>query len=544
MTPRRSIRGFTLFELAIVLVIIAIVTGMAVTTGVSIVATARLTATQHKMKAIEDALLAYRSANDRIPCPADLTMKEGSGGYGIEAAVPGTCTGSAPAANFTSGTTAEGGVPAVTLGLPADFMVDGWGNRFRYAVDTAMTKAGIFSATPLGANCGPLTVNDASGNARSSHAMYALISHGANGHGAYTRSGATVNAGSTNANELINCHCDSTGAAATYSPAYVQMSRTQDPANALNSFDDIVAYKERWQLRTDWDKAGGSCTAIYVTDYSNNRVQKFDGNGNFVLAFGSAGSGNGQFQNPRGITVDKSGNVWVVDLANYRVQEFDSNGNYLNQIAGGGWGPNNLLQYPKSVLVDRSGNIWITDDNGEVREYNSGGNVILTIGSFGTGNGQLEYPEGFVFDGSGNIWVTDPFASDRVEEFSSTGSYLNQFGGPPGGGSGDGQLYLPQGIAIDGSGNFWVVDSDNHRIEEFSSTGSFVKKFGSYGSGDGQFNYPENIAFDGSGNIWVTDTQNNRVQEFDSNGNYIKQFGSSGSGNGQFSWAWGIAISR
>src|ERR1035438_9307553 len=102
MTPRRSIRGFTLLELAIVLVIIAIVTGMSIQTGISVVATARQTATVNKMKAIDGALMAYRTANDRLPCPADLTIKQGSANFGVEGATPGTCTGGTPAANHSA----------------------------------------------------------------------------------------------------------------------------------------------------------------------------------------------------------------------------------------------------------------------------------------------------------------------------------------------------------------------------------------------------------------------------------------------------------
>src|ERR1039458_6830869 len=141
--------GFTLLELSVVLLIIAIITGMSVGMGVSVVATARLTATQKKMKAIEEALMQYRTANDRLPCPTDLTIKQGSANYGVEGATPGTCTGGTPAANYTSVLAVEGGVPTATLGLPADFMYDGWGNRFRYAVDSQLTAKNIFPTTPF-----------------------------------------------------------------------------------------------------------------------------------------------------------------------------------------------------------------------------------------------------------------------------------------------------------------------------------------------------------------------------------------------------------
>ena len=57
MRARTNQQGFTLVELSIVLFIIAVVTGMAIQSGVSVVATARLSATQQKMKAIDQALL-------------------------------------------------------------------------------------------------------------------------------------------------------------------------------------------------------------------------------------------------------------------------------------------------------------------------------------------------------------------------------------------------------------------------------------------------------------------------------------------------------
>src|ERR1700733_6407698 len=137
------------------------------------------------MAAIDKALMAFRIANDRIPCPSDLTLTPGSSNYGVEAASANNATNSAavqgggvwstcingpigtPHANFyttnilvnnmsmweagTEVTSAEGGVPTIALGLPNDFMFDGWGNRIRYVVDANMTQTGAFSAMPAGA---------------------------------------------------------------------------------------------------------------------------------------------------------------------------------------------------------------------------------------------------------------------------------------------------------------------------------------------------------------------------------------------------------
>jgi prepilin-type N-terminal cleavage/methylation domain-containing protein len=168
LTPTRiKPSGFTLLELSIVLIIIALVTGMSVVSGISVVANVRQTATQSKIAAIEQAMLANRITNDRIPCPASLTLLPTDPNYGVEAANPGSCTGGTPAATFTSPNgAAEGAVPTVTLGLPNDFMYDGWGSRFRYAVDKNTTNAGAFPTLSL-AYGGTITVNDGFGNARS-----------------------------------------------------------------------------------------------------------------------------------------------------------------------------------------------------------------------------------------------------------------------------------------------------------------------------------------------------------------------------------------
>ena len=51
----------------------------------------------------------------------------------------------------------------------------------------------------------------------------------------------------------------------------------------------------------------------------------------------------------------------------------------------------------------------------------------------------------------------------------------------------DGQFSFPNGVAVDSSGNLYVVDFDNNRIRKFNSNGTFITKWGSYGTGDGQF---------------------------------------------------------
>jgi prepilin-type N-terminal cleavage/methylation domain-containing protein len=317
--------GFTLLELSVVLIIVALVTGMSVVSGISVVANVRQAATQNKMAAIEQALMAYRTAYDRIPCPASLTLLPTDPNYGAEAANPGSCTGGTPAATFTSANgAAEGAVPTVTLGLPNDFMYDGWGNRFRYAVDTNMTSAGAFPATPLNYSCAPITVNDAFGNARTSNAIYALVSHGANGHGAYTQAGATVNAGSDNANELTNCHCNSAGANAGYSPTYVQQNLYQNPNDALGGFDDLVTYKERWQMPTPWgDNPAAPVPDVVAAAY-----------------YGAGGANQVYFYTICGNTVTGSVSSWTISGIYGLAYSYDDSLLYISQVYAAGWAYN------------------------------------------------------------------------------------------------------------------------------------------------------------------------------------------------------------
>jgi sugar lactone lactonase YvrE len=163
---------------------------------------------------------------------------------------------------------------------------------------------------------------------------------------------------------------------------------------------------------------------------------------------------------------------------------------------------------------------------------------LVTIGSAGSGVGQFDHPAGVAIDASGNLWVLD-YGNDRVEEFTEKGVYLRQFGSA---GSGDGQLSRPSALAIDSKGNIWVADTGNDRIEEFSPSGEYLRQFGSLGSEKGQLDAPEGIAIGADDDVWVSDTGNARIEEFSSEGEYLRTIGSRGSAPGEFEEPDGIAV--
>jgi DNA-binding beta-propeller fold protein YncE len=73
---------------------------------------------------------------------------------------------------------------------------------------------------------------------------------------------------------------------------------------------------------------------VFVADSGNNRIQKFDLNGNYITAWGTYGNGNSQFEAPQGIGIDSTNSVYVADWFNNRVQKFDNNGAFITT-----WGP-------------------------------------------------------------------------------------------------------------------------------------------------------------------------------------------------------------
>ena len=264
---RTHTQGVTLIELAIVIAIIAAIAGMSMSMGSSMIESAKRASTNNKMNEIEAALAAYRLAYNRLPCPGNPTIVEGSAGFGQESANPGACSGGTPAVpaaglytlpsppantNIAGNTVvAEGAVPVRTLGLPDEFMVDGWGRKFGYAVWTPMTGAGAFIPYGVAQNCGGITMQNGGGSNRSSGAVYALISYGPDGYGGYLKSGTVFSATTDNADELTNAsHVYNPG---TYAATYVQHDWTQSPTDSKNVFDDQVRFRERWQMPDDYD---------------------------------------------------------------------------------------------------------------------------------------------------------------------------------------------------------------------------------------------------------------------------------------------------
>src|SRR2546425_13246479 len=113
--------------------------------------------------------------------------------------------------------------------------------------------------------------------------------------------------------------------------------------------------------------------------------------------------------------------------------------------------------------------------------------------------------------------TTGSFASAKKDDNDAV-RFVSSFGSF---GSDNGQFAVPQGIALDKSGNIYVTDISNSRVDVFDSKGNFVFKFGTFGSGPGKFVDPQGITVDESGNIYVVDESNGTVEIFNSARNLL-----------------------
>jgi len=244
---------------------------------------------------------------------------------------------------------------------------------------------------------------------------------------------------------------------------------------------------------------------VYVTDYDNNRIQKFSSDGTFLATWGTYGTGDGQFQSPVGVTVDSSGDVYVADCNNNRIQKFSSDGTFLTKWGSAGSG-NGQFSQPTGVAVDSSGDVYVADaGNDRIQKFGSDGTFLAKwITDY-----WRDYT-GIAVDSARNVYVSE-LSYNNIRKFNSDGSILLEIGS---GGHGDGAFSSPYGVATDSTGRIYVADCNNNRIQKMSSTGTFLTKWGSAGSGDGQFSQPTGVAVDTTGNVYVADWGNNRIQKF------------------------------
>jgi DNA-binding beta-propeller fold protein YncE len=273
---------------------------------------------------------------------------------------------------------------------------------------------------------------------------------------------------------------------------------------------------------------------LYVVDGGNNRIQKFDKDGNFLLMWGSKGTGDGQFNFRRpdffdigGLALDSQGNVYVADNRNHRIQKFDSSGKFLLKWGSEGKGDGQFLS-PFDVVVDNQGNIYVVDDAREdIQKFDPQGRFLFKFGGHGEGDGQLNshveegvtLAGGLAVDAQGDVFLADQ-GNYRVQEFDSSGKFLTQWSSP---GEGNSLAGNPIGVTLDSQGNLYVAVFGSYlghwqnqppRIQKLDKKGDLLMKWGSDVRAGGVFGSPWGIAIDSEGNIYVADYSYDNIQKF------------------------------
>ena len=271
---------------------------------------------------------------------------------------------------------------------------------------------------------------------------------------------------------------------------------------------------------------------LYVADQLNNTIRKITSGGvvtTFAGTAGVAGSKDGAgnvalFNQPAGVAVDTSGNVYVADTDNQTIRKITSTG-MVSTLAGtvGVTGAANLtgtaaqFNFPAAVAVDASSNVYVADlGNNKIRKITSGGAVTdFEINLVGT--------QGVAVDGSGNVYATGGLSymgtiTSAVWKFSSSGT-----GGTIASGVDRPGYVIGVAVSvISGVTSVYVADAGTDQIFRLPSTNaynvfSFAGASGISGSIDGsalgaEFNHPAAVTLDPVGNLYVADSANNSIR--------------------------------
>jgi sugar lactone lactonase YvrE len=224
---------------------------------------------------------------------------------------------------------------------------------------------------------------------------------------------------------------------------------------------------------------------IYISDAGNSRIQKWapgaeEGvtilDGHQPIGGGKIQSASNQFAYPSGLVIDKNDNIFLTDYGNNRIQKWTTDASFGITVAGDSTGfagsDENKLYGPGGIALDSNGQLFVADIlNNRIQKWVTGSPTGATvagssIGDSGTGDKQLNRPYAVFIDRKGNLFVADG-NNNRIQKWTagdSTGRTVAGGGDP---GSAPGQLNTPTGVFVDNNGRIFIADRNNNRIQEW-----------------------------------------------------------------------------
>lgn len=257
--------------------------------------------------------------------------------------------------------------------------------------------------------------------------------------------------------------------------------------------------------------------SVYLLDTGNSRVLKLDSSGKLLKSWGSrtvdgqVPPASGTFNEPWGIAVDRQGSVYVADTWNHRIQKFDGEGTFLLEWGTGGLSADGADRFwgPRGVAVSPDGNVYVTDTgNRRVTVFDSEGKPLFAFEQLG--ESQLDEPVGIAIGNDGLVYLADTW-NKRVAVFSLLGKFERSF---PVVGWNSASIDNKPFLAVDALNRIYLSDPEGYRILVYSNDGTALASLGRFGEEEDGFNLPTGIAFDPGGAIWIADAANNRLEVY------------------------------
>lgn len=272
----------------------------------------------------------------------------------------------------------------------------------------------------------------------------------------------------------------------------------------LYAFPDSLV--EEMSLSNPQAIAANNQGSLFVVDTGNNRIVKFEQSGRVVSAVGGFGWESEQFDRPLDVTAKTGLDVFVADYNNKRIERYDKNLNYLSSYTSNPNLSDDLkFGFPTGIDISKHGELFICDDeNNRILKIDAFGNPVLSFGDFNWGEGQLQAPVKIEVRFNDQIYVSDQKA-DQIVVFDYYGSFLTRFGG--------GILQRPNGLAWTRTDHLFVTDAGNKRIVVFDKAHRQIFAWGAEGEKLGAFDVPVDVEIIGE-KIFVLDAGAGLIQVF------------------------------